>query len=199
MVRPTLILIAMTIGLGPQKKKAGPPPLPPLNQKVVDFTRSNLGKPVGDGICITLAIEALREAGARRGSFRDPKGDFTWGEPVPDLKDALPGDVLQFRDAVFKGQRSLGKGRTTRWHQEYPHHTAIVARVERDGKLITIYHQNVETEGKGKAEKGNVQEGELRMESLQKGGWVKAYRPVPPDYRDSPRASRTDDHSRMIP
>jgi hypothetical protein len=181
MVRAPLILvtIAAALGLGLQQKKAEPPPLPPLNEKVFEFAKSNLGKPVGDGICITLAVEALREAGARRASFRDPKGDYEWGELVPDMKDALPGDILQFRDAVFKGQRSLGRGRTTRWHAEYLHHTAIVAKVERQGKLITIYHQNVATKGKGEAEKGNVQEGELRMESLQKGGWVKAYRPVP--------------------
>jgi hypothetical protein len=180
MVRPVLILIAAaSLGLGPRQKKVEPPPLPPLNEKVVEFARSNLGEPVGDGICITLAVEALREAGAKRASFRDAKGDYEWGELVPDLKDALPGDILQFRDAVFKGQRSLGKGRTTRWHQEYPHHTAIVAKVERGGKLITIYHQNVVTRGQDESEKGKVQEGELRMESLQKGGWVKAYRPIP--------------------
>lgn len=174
------LAFALVLGDGPSKK-AEPAPLPPLNEKVFEFAKSNLGKPVGDGVCITLAVEALREAGARHASFREPNGDYEWGEVVPDLKDALPGDILQFRDAVFKGQRSLGKGRTTRWHAEYPHHTAIVAKVEREGKLITIYHQNVATKGKGEDEKGKVQEGELRMESLQKGGWVKAYRPVPLD------------------
>jgi hypothetical protein len=170
------LVLAVAVGAGPQKK---PDPLPPLNEKVFEFAKASLGKPVGDGICITLAIEALREAGAKPASFRDRKGDYEWGEPVPDLKDALPGDILQFRDAVFHGQRSLGRGRTTRWHQEYPHHTAVVAKVEREGKLITIYHQNVTTKGKDAPEKENVQEGELRMESLQKGGWIKAYRPVP--------------------
>jgi hypothetical protein len=180
MRRSVLILVGFTVlaapGAGPQKK---PDPLPPLNEKVFEFAKANLGKRVGDGICITLAVEALQEAGARRASFREPNGDYIWGEPVPDLKDARAGDILQFRDAVFQGQRSLGRGKTTRWHQEYPHHTAIVARVEREGKLITIYHQNVATKGRDEAEKGTVQEGELRMESLQKGGWVKAYRPVP--------------------
>ena len=153
-------------------------PLPPLNQKVVEFARSNLGKPVGDGVCITLAVEALREADARRVSFRDLSGDYVWGELVPDFKDVLPGDILQFRDAVFQGQRSIGRGRTLRWRQDYPHHTAIVARVERGGKSLSIYHQNVAVQGRPESEKGNVSEGELRMDSLQKGGWVRAYRPV---------------------
>jgi hypothetical protein len=180
-------MAAMAVGGSPrQKKLPEAPAVPPLNGRIVDFSRKNLGKPVGDGICITLAIEALKEAGGRRYPF-DPSGDYIWGEPVADFKDVLPGDILQFRDAVFQGQRSVGRGKTVRWHAEYPHHTAIVAKVERDGKLITIYHQNVAIAGKAEAEKGNVQEGELRMESLQKGGWIKAYRPVPAE-KDDPIA-----------
>jgi hypothetical protein len=179
MSRSVLIFLLCVAGVGasPDKK---PAPLPPLNAKVYEFAKASLGKPVGDGICITLAIEALKDAGARRYPF-DRSGDYVWGEPVADFKDLLPGDVLQFRDAVFHGQRSLGGGKTTRWHSEYPHHTAIVAKVEREGKLITIYHQNVTTKGQSDSGKGNVKEGELRMESLQKGGWIKAYRPVPPE------------------
>ncbi len=182
----TLALIACLVASGPPPGDV-PSPLPPLNAKVVEFARSSLGQPVGDGICITLAVEALREAGARRVPLDDPKGDYAWGEPVPDLKDVLPGDILQFRDAVFHGQRPTGRGRITRWHDEYPHHTAVVARVERGGKLITIYHQNVETKGKGDSEKGNVREGELRMESLRKGGTIKAYRPIPSDRPAAPK------------
>jgi hypothetical protein len=181
------VVLAVLLGAGPQqKKKAEPRPLPPLNEKVYEFAKSHLGKPVGDGSCVTLAADALREAGARRVSFRDPKGDYEWGEPVDDFKNVLPGDILQFRDAIFHGQRSLGGGRTTRWHQEYHHHTAIVARVERGGKVLTVYHQNVAVQGKDEAEKENVREGELRMDSLQKGGWVKAYRPLPPEEPEKP-------------
>jgi hypothetical protein len=179
MRRLALMLVVCSIGSGPTADKK-PEPLPPLNAKIHEFAKASLGKPVGDGICITLAVEALKAAGAKRYPF-DRSGDYAWGEPVADLKDALPGDILQFRDAVFHGQRSLGGGRTIRWHSEYPHHTAIVARVEKGGKIITIYHQNVTTKGKDEADKGNVREGELRMDSLQKGGWIKAYRSVPAD------------------
>lgn len=180
MRRAALILVvaAIAVGAGPAKKKAEP--LPPLNEKVAAFAKANVGKPVGDGICITLAIEALRTAGARKFPLSDPKGDYVWGSPVSEFKDALPGDILQFRDAVFQGKRPVSKTRYVTWHHEYPHHTAIVARVEQDGKLITIYHQNVDFKGK-EADKDKVQEGELRMDSLQPGGWVKVYRPVPPD------------------
>ncbi len=177
-----LIIAANIAGAGPAKKAE---PLPPLNEKVAAFARSNLGKPVGDGICITLAIEALRDAGARGFPLSDPKGDYVWGAPVAEFKDALPGDILQFRDAVFHGKRSVGRTRYVTWHHEYPHHTAIVARVEQGGKLIAVYHQNVDFQGK-ESDRDKVQEGELRMDSLQPGGWVKIYRPVPPAPPDRP-------------
>jgi hypothetical protein len=176
-----MIVASILAGVPGTPPRPVPSPLPPLNAKVEAFARSNLGKTVGDGICITLAIEALEAAGARRGSFRDPKGDFTWGDPVPEFKDVLPGDILQFRDAVFRGKRPVGRSGWRSWHQEFPHHTAIVSKVEPGGKILTILHQNITTEGQPESEKNRVQETELRMDSLQKGGWVKAYRPIPPD------------------
>ena len=175
-----LVAVGLVAAAPPAKKKAdAPPPLPPLNAKVVEFARANLGKPVGDGVCITLAADALKAAGARPVNFGDREGNYIWGRLVPDFQDVLPGDILQFRDAVFQGKRFVSKTRWVSWHQTYPHHTAVVARVAEGGKLITIWHQNVAQEGRPDTEKGNVQEGELRMDSLQKGGWVKAYRPEP--------------------
>ena len=169
------LLAAVAMGAGsPSKKKAEP--LPALNAKVHAFAKASLGKPVGDGICTTLAVDALRESGAAPATW-DRQGDYTWGRPVEDFKGVLPGDILQFRDAVFHGRRTTPRGYAT-WHYEYPHHTAVVARVEQSGKLITIYHQNVSTKGPGDPDKSKVREGELRMDSLQKGGWVKAYRPA---------------------
>jgi hypothetical protein len=143
----TILMIVASTLAGAAGTPPKPLPLPPLNARVEAFARSNLGKTVGDGICITLAVEALEAAGARRASFRDPNGDFTWGDPVPDFKDVLPGDILQFRDAVFRGKRSVGRSSWKSWHQEYPHHTAIVAKVEPGGKILTILHQNITTEG----------------------------------------------------
>ncbi len=179
MLRSALILVILTapVVVGGGEPAPG---LPPLNAKVEAFTRGHLGRPVGDGICITLAVEALKAAGARGPSFDDPDGNYTWGDPVPSLRDALPGDILQFRDAVFQGRRSTGRRRWTTWHDEYPHHTAVVAAVSGDGKVVTIHHQNVARADQDAQAKGNVQEGILRMDSLQAGGWVKAYRPVPP-------------------
>ena len=158
----------------------GKPPttLPPLNAAVSEFARSHLGEPVGDGICITLAIEALRASGARPFPLSDPRGEYAWGEPVEDLRAVLPGDILQFRDAVFSGSRYVGKNRRIRWRETYPHHTAIVAETEENGRLITIYHQNVAVPGEDPAKVGQVRSAVLRMNSLQPGGQIHAYRPI---------------------
>src|SRR3954452_4620978 len=72
-------------------------PLPVLNEKVVAFARAKRGTSVGDGSCTTLAVAALKEAGARFYPMAQSGDDFTWGEPIESFKEALPGDVLQFR------------------------------------------------------------------------------------------------------
>ena len=158
--------------------RAVAPPLPPLNAKVAEFARSHVGEPVGDGICITLAIEALRASGARQFPLDDPSGEYAWGDPVANFKDVLPGDILQFRNAVFAGSRSNGHGLKTNYRDTYPHHTAIVVKVAEKGLVITIAHQNVAVKGEDHAQAGRVREANLHMVSLQKGGQVRAYRPV---------------------
>ncbi len=173
---PALVCI---LSIAPAHSGEPRAPLPPLNAKVAEFVRSHLGEPVGDGICITLAVEALRAAGAKPWPLSDPAGEYAWGEPIPDLKDVMPGDILQFRDAVFSGSRTVGGNRRVTWHETYPHHTAVVVGTEEKGRLITIYHQNVATKGEDPSKVGNVRSAVLRMNSLQKGGSIRAYRPVP--------------------
>ena len=199
--RSTLLIAAwlasVTIAPSPARsgdKSKGADPLPPLNAKVAEFARSHVGEPVGDGICITLAVEALRASGAKRFPFV-PSGDYVWGEPVADLKAVLPGDILQFRDAVFAGSRTLGGGRRETWRETYPHHTAIVVRTQENGRLVTICHQNIAIEGDDPAKVGNVRESVLRMNSLQKGGQIRAYRPLPPGPIERPSLIPRDPES----
>jgi hypothetical protein len=156
-----------------------PAPLPGLNEKVLAFARTSLGTSVGDGSCTSLAIAALKEAGARPFPEDPGDGDYVWGEPVESFKAALPGDILQFHNAVFQGKKFLSPRRWTSWHQEYPHHTAIVSRVKPGAKVVVIVHQNVTIKGKDGKETKNVQETEVPVDSLQKGGWVHIFRPVP--------------------
>jgi hypothetical protein len=108
----------------------------------------------------------------------EPGGDFTWGQPIETFKEALPGDILQFHNAVFRGKKSLPKRRWVSWHQEYPHHTAIVSRVSEGGKLVAVLHQNVTVQGQAGKDSLNVQEGTLPMDSLQQGGWIRIFRPI---------------------
>ena len=167
---------------------ATPPavPIPPLNQKVLEFTRERLGEKVDDGQCISLAVEALRYAGAKRYPF-DPSGDYVWGQPVASFKEALPGDILQFRNAVFQGKRWISKQRWVSWHQEYPHHTAIVSEVSEGGRVVAILHQNVGAPDADAKTKQVVQEASIRPESLQGSGAVAIFRPIARDEAENPK------------
>jgi hypothetical protein len=182
--RAAVLVAVATAGLLAAAKPPPPPPLPELNEKVLAFARASLGKPVGDGSCTTLAIAALKQAGARAFPSAESGGDFTWGTPIESFNEALPGDVLQFHNAVFQGKRATSRRAWTSWHEEYLHHTAILSGVSEGGKIVSILHQNVVLLYPGtdpkKEEDGskNVREGTLRMNSLQKGGWVRIYRPV---------------------
>jgi hypothetical protein len=179
----TWVVAVVALGLA-----AAPPavPTPPLNRKVLEFARERIGKKVADGQCISLAVEALRNAGAKRYPF-DPNGDYVWGRPVASFKEALPGDILQFRNAVFQGKRWITKRRWVSWHHEYPHHTAIVSEVREGGRVIAILHQNVGSHDADDATKQVVQEASIRPESLQAGGAVAIYRP---DARDEVKIRR---------
>src|SRR5262245_13304285 len=146
-----------------------------LGEKVVRFCKENLGQTVGDGECGTLAAKALEAAGATPfHQFKeDPApGDFVWGELVfvvefqggkrkrdPVDAKAQPGDVVQYRDAVFR----TGSGGIFLAQ----HHTAVVGEVK--GNDLIVYQQNV---GKREVTKATLRPNELA------GGWIRVYRPT---------------------
>ena len=155
-----------------------------VGERIVQFCRQNKDQKVGDGDCYDLAKYALNAAGAKP-QFRNPdhpaKGDYVWGQLVVLLeatgkglkwtgkgKDIRPGDVIQFRDTRWEGKRASGKGT---YSMTFKHHTAIVSAVEKDGKLVRIYHQNY-------GGKKLVLEGSLTLDDL-KAGWIRVYRPNP--------------------
>jgi hypothetical protein len=176
----TLVLL-LAAGPDLKSRKPGRPEaveLPPLNESVIAFAREQLGKKVGNGECTALVVEAFRNAGARRFPLKRSDGDFVWGRPVATFRESLPGDVVQFRDAVFQGKTSLSKRRWFSWRYEYPHHSAIVAEVRERGDVVTFLHQNVGAGDAPEDEKKRVQEVTLRPGSLQKGGKLWIYRPV---------------------
>jgi hypothetical protein len=99
-----------------------------------------------------------------------------WGEELGSVRDARPGDVLQFEDAVFVRRRIRGDGAVRAQTFSFPHHTAIVARVRRGGPrpVLVILHQNAGVEG---GEARLVQEWTIDLAERRRGS-VKAYRPV---------------------
>jgi hypothetical protein len=108
--------------------------LPELNRKVLQFAEENLGKQVAKGECWILAAEALTRAGAQRpGTNGVPI--YVFGRKLRADETILPGDVVQFEKAKF-----VQKIKMQTFTKTFPHHTAIVAKVE--GKNITLLHQN---------------------------------------------------------
>jgi hypothetical protein len=144
----------------------------PVNEKIVEFARSKLGQRVGDGQCTALAVEALQDAGARRPGPRSG----IWGDELKSLRDARPGDILQFEGAVFVRRRVRDDGALVTRTFSFPHHTAIVARVRKRGPhpVLVILHQNAGIE---EGEDPGVQEWTIDLAEKRRGT-VKAYRPV---------------------
>jgi hypothetical protein len=151
-----------------------------LNQKVVRYCEQNLGRQVGDGECAALAAAALRSAGAivRLRDHPNP-GDYVWGRFIMDCEAAgggqvgsgtgdnvRPGDVIQFRNAVFRGRTSTGTYTSTARH-----HTAVVYRVSNDDMVFTVLHQN-------SGGRRYVTTKTFNLHDL-KEGWVRIYRPLP--------------------
>jgi hypothetical protein len=171
------LILALGFSLGFDTAKE--PDVPEVNAKVLEFCRANLGKKIGDGECTSLAAAALRQAKAKRSTTRDK--EYVWGKLVRTVTaktnltgDVLPGDVLQFRDAHFKKKIEGGTIEAT-----YPQHTAIVAAVKDEGKVVEVLHQNVGDSRQTDRERRTVQRATIHFNQLQKGGWVKIYRPVP--------------------
>ena len=125
-----------------------------LNATVLQWTSGQVGKQIGAGECWDLADRALRQAGAGTSSDFGPTGDdddYVWGDEVA-LKDALPGDILQYRDYQMTTTTTIdvtfadGSGWTDKDEPHivevgHPHHTSILSRNPGDGSL-TVLEQN---------------------------------------------------------
>jgi hypothetical protein len=148
----------------------------PLNDEIVEYARSKLGQKVGNGECTSLAVDALRQCGARR---PDPVQGI-WGAELKSLREVQAGDILQFEEAVFRKQQYRPDGALLTLTYSYPHHTAIVSRVRKRGPrpVMVIIHQNAGAEGGDEEERKVVKEWTLDM-AAKRGGTVRAYRPVP--------------------
>jgi len=163
-----------------------------LGQKIVAFCQEHKGQKVGDGQCGSLASHALRAVGGKhRGADNPNPQDFVWGDLIllvdsasqpskiktGKLSDIRPGDIIQFRDAIFEHHT----GKNHRVTQHMHHHTAIVESAQ--GSMIHLLQQN--SSGRLFVTEGNINLFEL------KEGWLRFYRPLPrgakdPEEKDPP-------------
>lgn len=128
------------------------------NQKVVVWARGKLGQKVGRGQCWDLGEHAVKQAGAHTSNDLGPvkdDSDYVWGDPIKDIKDVEPGDILQIRDHVVTTttviEYTFKDGSTIKETKESfakrGHHTSIVnGKMDAKGAIRTL-EQHVKPRG----------------------------------------------------
>lgn len=148
-----------------------------VNKVIATWAANKVGHRVGDGECWTFAENALKSANAK--TSNDIMGadgvnsdaDYQWGTPV-SLTNLMAGDVVQFRYYTVHVDNADGS-----WWEETrgePRHTAIVASVGTNGKVV-VYEQNV-------PDGSSVHKSTLyfkNTDSVTVGGNWWFYRPIP--------------------
>ena len=110
---------------------------PILNQKIVEYVKSVIGKKVARGECWDLANEVLTKTNAKW------DGDYKFGKQVDPAKDSIyPGDLVQFENVVLKYKKD---GRE--YKELMAHHTAIIYKVYAKGEY-QLAHQNTGQHGR---------------------------------------------------
>ncbi|MCK9203585.1 MAG: hypothetical protein M0P58_03990 [Bacteroidales bacterium] len=134
--------------------------IPPLNQQIVDFAKSNIGHTVGRGECWDLAAAALNSNGARWDK------QYKFGREVRVDKECIcPGDIIQFEGVKVKYQ--VGN---RRYEESMSHHTAIIYEIKETGELV-LAHQNTNFSGR------KVGLSELQLKNIVRGKYT-IFRPV---------------------
>jgi hypothetical protein len=128
------------------------------NQKVVIWARGKLGQKIGHGKCWDLGENALKQAGASTSNDLGPVGDdtdYVWGDPISDLSQIEPGDILQIRDHLvttdikieYRFQDGSTVVETDERTAKRGHHTAIVnGKLDANGGVKTL-EQHVKPRG----------------------------------------------------
>ncbi len=139
--------------------------IPELNQKVIKYVDSVMGKKVDRGECWDLAAGALAYADAYF-DRTSKKAALIYGRRVnPDKDEIFPGDLIQFENVKMEWT----EGNAT-YTETMSQHTAIVYKV--NAKMdYEIAHQNTSAWGK------KVQTSNLNLNRMKKGK-VMIYRPV---------------------
>ncbi len=139
--------------------------IPELNQKILTYVNTVMGKKVDRGECWDLAAGALAYSDAYF-DRSSKKTVLIYGRRVnPDKEEIFPGDLIQFANVKLEWK----EGRAT-YTELMAHHTAIVYQVN-DVKNYEIAHQNTSAWGK------KVQTSNFNLNRVKKGK-IMIYRPV---------------------
>lgn len=148
-----------------------------VNKVIAAWAANKVGHRVGDGECWTFAENALKSANAK--TSNDIMGadgvnsdaDYVWGTEV-SLSNLMVGDIVQFNYYTVHVDAADGS-----WQEETrgePRHTAIVASIGANGKVV-VYEQNVP---EGKAVKKSTLYFKNTDSVTVSGKWW-FYRPIP--------------------
>ena len=134
--------------------------IPELNQKIIEYVNSVIGKKVDRGECWDLAYQALTRNDAQW------DGEYVFGKQIYPRKDEVfPGDIIQFKGVKLKYRK-----RNTIYQETMPHHTAIVYKVIRKG-VYELAHQNTGFSGR------KVGISQFELNNVVKGK-IAFYRPI---------------------
>jgi hypothetical protein len=134
--------------------------IPVLNQKIISYVRTTIGKKVGHGECWDLAAKALNQNQA----IWDH--NYTYGREINPARECVyPGDIIQFEGVVLKFRNG-----SRVYKETMEHHTAIVYEVK-DKNVFVLIHQNTTFSGR------KVGLSELDLKTVVKGK-IRIYRPV---------------------
>jgi hypothetical protein len=137
---------------------------PELNQKVLDYVQTVMGKKVDRGECWDLAAAALKHAGAHL-DLSSQKTIYDFGQLIDPKREAVyAGDIVQFENVTV--EYADGNTITT---ETMGHHTAIIYAVLGDGDF-QLAHQNTSFSGR------KVGVSNFKLNNVKKGK-VKIYRP----------------------
>lgn len=134
--------------------------IPLLNQKIISYVRTTIGKKVGHGECWELAATALNLNQA----LWDHK--YKFGREINPAKECVyPGDIIQFEGVVLRFRDG-----SREYKETMEHHTAIVYEIKGKDQFVLI-HQNTAYSGR------KVGLSELDLKTVARGK-MKIYRPV---------------------
>lgn len=111
--------------------------VPALNQEIVSYVKTTIGKKVGRGECWDLAQEALNKVNAKW------DGGYGFGRKVnPKNECVFPGDIIQFSNVTVTYQKDRSY-----FMEKMEKHTAIIYEVRSPEDLV-LADQNTGMSGR---------------------------------------------------